>query len=268
MNRSIDQLWHRLLKRPYRLAIPIDEGSGSPAVILLHGIGSSARVWDKVAAGLKGSPYRVLAIDLLGFGRSPKPVWPYYTVDDHARAVIATMLRHDLKRPVVLVGHSMGSLVAVRVARLRPDLVGHLILYQMPLYANLPEKRRYNLRRDMYFRLYNYIIAQPPSVSTTGLRQAILRKSGLELTPDTLVPFTRSLRYTIMQQTTLLDMQRLQMPMDIIYGSLDMVVIRGKPRDVFRNVAAPLQMHTITGVHAISLRASRFIVKRIQAAVL
>src|SRR5437764_5763869 len=122
--------WHQLLRQPYRLARTVDQGSGR-TVVLLHGIGRSGAVWQHVVEQLDGKPYRLVAYDLLGFGKSPKPDWAEYNVDDHARAVIASLLQLKPGEPVIIVGHSMGSLVAVRVARLRQDLVQHMVIYEM-----------------------------------------------------------------------------------------------------------------------------------------
>ncbi|HVX47908.1 MAG TPA: alpha/beta fold hydrolase, partial [Candidatus Saccharimonadales bacterium] len=100
MTGVLDRIWHQWLRRPYHLAKPLDSGSGQP-VILLHGIGRTGQTWRHVTELLAGQPYRLVAFDLLGFGASPKPDWSNYDIDDHARAVIASIsgLRPD--RPVI-----------------------------------------------------------------------------------------------------------------------------------------------------------------------
>jgi pimeloyl-ACP methyl ester carboxylesterase len=260
-----DWFWHEQLKRPYRLRVGIDQHPEcQDAVVLLHGIGSSSAVWQYVATTLDGTACHVLAFDLLGFGDSPKPLWLEYSADDHARAVIAAIERQrHRKQPVILAGHSMGCLIAVRIAALRPDLVRGLILYQPPLYVDLPVGRRYSVRRDLYYRLYTHLLNNP-NISSSRLQRMVMKRTGLLLAPETLQPFFRSLKSTIMQQTTLKDMRKLRAPMDVIYGSLDMVVIRGRSRAVFNGITAPLQTHTLAEFHGISKRASRFIAKRVQ----
>ncbi|HUS26616.1 MAG TPA: alpha/beta fold hydrolase [Nevskiaceae bacterium] len=261
-----DRFWHQTLQRPYKLAVTIDQGQGQP-VVLLHGIGSSGQVWRRVAAQLSDKPVHLLAFDLLGFGASPKPEWPQYSVDDHARAVIASIKAARLRRPVVLVGHSMGSLVAVRIARLQPGLVKRLILYEMPLYAGLPDLRRYNVQRNVYLSIYKRIAKHPEPLfsGSQKLRNMVARLTGFEVGAETWPPFVKSLEHTIMQQNTLADIKNLTVPMDVIYGSLDMVVIRGKPKQIFGEIA-DLTTHTIVQPHAISARASKFIAQRIEAA--
>ena len=263
-----DRLWHRTLGRPYHLARTLDAGSGQP-VILLHGIGRSARVWQHVVELLVPLGRRVVAFDLLGFGDSPKPRWPRYDVDDHAQAVIASITKLRLDEPVVLVGHSMGCLVAVRVARLRPDLVKHLVLYEMPLYEGLPEKRRYRLRTNLYLRFYKRLALYQPGFNAQHARLAekLAQKiTGFEVTPATWLPFIRSLEHTIMHQTTADDIKQLDVAMDVIYGSFDMLVIRGEPKQFFGDASERITAHTIRARHEISRGASQFIVERIEAA--
>jgi pimeloyl-ACP methyl ester carboxylesterase len=263
-----DAIWHGRLKRPYKLHRGIDVGSG-PTVVFLHGIGRSTDVWGHVQElATQSTPsFRMVGFDLLGFGLSPKPDRLAYSVDDHARAVIASLLRLSRRsKPMVLVGHSMGCLVAVRVARLRPDLVRHLILFEMPLYKGLPDKRRYQTRLKFYFNLYKRIIGYQPIFQGPGKNRArkIAEKiTGVRLDDTTWVPFVRSLEHTIMEQTTSEDIKRIAVPMDVIYGTLDQVVIRGKVREVFGEDMPHITAHTIRETHNISRRASRFLLQRI-----
>lgn len=263
-----DRLWHQVLSRPYRLAKPLDTGQGQP-VVLLHGIGRTGHTWQHVTELLADRPYRLVAFDLLGFGASPKPGWPPYDIDDHARAVIASITKLRLGQPAVLVGHSMGCLVAVRVARLRPDLARHLVLYQMPLYEGLPEKRRYRAQLAIYNRLYSRLLKFEPAFDPANVRlveRLAMRITGFEVDRDTWQPFLRSLEHTILKQTAAEDIKQVAAPMDVIYGSYDMLVIRGKARHIFGENNDKITAHTIRERHVISTKASRFIVERILAA--
>jgi len=264
-----EKFWHQKLRRPYRLARTIDVGSGQP-IVLLHGIGRTGQVWQHVVEQLQPlGRQRVVAFDLLGFGASPKPDWLQYNVDDHAQAVIASIERLRASAPIVLVGHSMGCLVAVRVAKLRPDLVKHLVLYEMPLYEGLPEKRRYRLRLDLYRRFYAWVARYQPTFDplTVHRTERLAKKIvGFEVTEPTWQPFVRSLENTIVKQTTAADIKQLDVPMDVIYGTWDMLVIRGKERQIFGSDLPQLTLHTVRARHTISVKASRFIVRRIRAA--
>lgn len=267
MLKTLDALWHGQLKQPYRLAKTYDHGTGT-AVVLLHGLGRSGKVWQIVTKLLAANSdkCRVVVFDLLGFGASPKPDRLQYTVDDQAAAVIHQLAKLRWSKPVILVGHSMGSLVAVRVARLRPDLVLHVVLYEMPLYEGLPEKWRYKARINVYFRFYEWVTRQNPSFSDVKKRlheRIATRVVGTDITADTWEPFIRSLKNTIMIQTAASDLPKLPMPADIIYGSRDMLVIRGKVREVLGLDSSLVTLHTIRESHVISPQASKFIVDRI-----
>jgi pimeloyl-ACP methyl ester carboxylesterase len=247
----------------------LDTGGSGVPVRFVHGIGRTGQTWQRVVEGLAGEPCRLVAFDLLGFGASPKPGWLAYTVDDHALAVIAGIERLKAGLPVILVGHSMGCLVAVRVARLRPDLVKHLVLYQMPLYEGLPEKRRYRLQLNLYARFFKRIMNLQPTFNPETARlseRLATRIAGFEVQPATWLPFVKSLEHTIIKQTTAEDIKKLTMPMDVIYGTYDMFVIRGKPQQIFGDEAAHITAHKIRERHIISPKASRFLVLRIQAA--
>lgn len=265
-----DLLWHQFLARPYKLSKRLDSGGGLP-VVVLHGIGRSGQVWQPLVGQLADDQFRVVAFDLLGFGDSPKPEWPDYNIDDHARHVITAIQREHFGRPVLLVGHSLGALVALRVARLQPRLVQHLVLYEMPLYDGLPEKRHYKARLAAYFAFYNWAIKQNPSFGETKqqFRERIASKVvGSELTRETWQPFTKTLQHSIMQQTAPDDIKHLKMTADVIYGSRDMFVIRGKVTTIFGSDAvSKLTGHTVRASHKISVKAAKFIAGRLQAAV-
>ena len=83
-----------------------DRGRGRP-VLLIHGFGNSIYVWRNVAPGLAES-CRVIAVDLKGFGSSPKPEDGHYSVYDQAALIRDFVIAHDL-RDVTLVGHSFGG---------------------------------------------------------------------------------------------------------------------------------------------------------------
>ena len=106
-------------------------GSG-PVVVLLHGFLSSSEYWKQVA-DISESDHTVVALDLLGFGKSPKPRKSRYDYDAHIASIQATLEHLDIDEPFTLVGHSMGSLIALRYARLNESKVSRLVLVNMPV---------------------------------------------------------------------------------------------------------------------------------------
>jgi pimeloyl-ACP methyl ester carboxylesterase len=98
-------------------------------VILLHGYSDSWFSFSRVAP-LLAPEYRAFALDQRGHGRSTKPARGYH-MSDLARDVLAFMDAMGLPRAVV-VGHSMGSVVAQQVAAAAPDRVSGLGLIGAP----------------------------------------------------------------------------------------------------------------------------------------
>jgi pimeloyl-ACP methyl ester carboxylesterase len=100
-------------------------GRGDTTVVLIHGFGEHLLTWRGVVDPL-ATQYRVIALDLPGFGGSDKPAGPY-TLDTTAWRVGDFLARYA-KPPTVLVGHSMGGAIAAEVAIRFPDLVQALVL--------------------------------------------------------------------------------------------------------------------------------------------
>jgi pimeloyl-ACP methyl ester carboxylesterase len=115
--------------------LPLDGGNiyvrqdgprDAPALVLLHGLGSSTRWWDRVVPMLARS-YHVIRIDLLGHGRSTKPAGGGYAIPQQARRVGQALDRLGVTHAIV-VGHSTGGYVATALAEQRGDLVTALAL--------------------------------------------------------------------------------------------------------------------------------------------
>ncbi|MEU8125321.1 alpha/beta fold hydrolase [Spirillospora sp. NPDC049024] len=102
--------------------------AGSPALLLLHGLGSSSSTWGAVAESFADT-HRVLSLDLRGHGRS---TWTStYLVDDMADDV-AGFLDMLGVTGVSVIAHSMGAMVAYVLAERWPDRVGRLLLEDPP----------------------------------------------------------------------------------------------------------------------------------------
>lgn len=100
-----------------------EQGSGTP-LTLLHGISSGAASWHKQMA-LPG--YRVLAWDMTGYGESPMLATARADAGAYADA-LARMLDRAGVQKTVLLGHSLGALVAAAFAARYPQRVRYLVL--------------------------------------------------------------------------------------------------------------------------------------------
>jgi pimeloyl-ACP methyl ester carboxylesterase len=103
-----------------------DWGGSGPAVVLLHGLASNARIWDGVASRLAGAGLRVVALDQRGHGAAGQP-GSGYDFASVGRDLDAALAALRVERPV-LAGHSWGAHVALGYAAERPGAVAGLAL--------------------------------------------------------------------------------------------------------------------------------------------
>ena len=112
--------------------------SGAPnghTVVLLHGNNFAGFYFGGPIEALRKEGFRVIVPDQIGYGRSSKPIIPY-TLNDMARNTRAVLQHLNLAR-VMVVGHSMGGMLAARFATQYPDVVERLVLYN-PIGLNDP----------------------------------------------------------------------------------------------------------------------------------
>lgn len=134
----------------------------APPVLLLHGLGVGGSIWQSFARRLL--PHlAAVAPDLRGHGRSDAPD-SGYAPNDYANDLLH-FIDSDLKPPVPVVGHSLGALVAMAMAELRPDLVSWLVLLDPPLDPDLPNSEVpsvYRLRHAPAGELEAYLLSRNP----------------------------------------------------------------------------------------------------------
>jgi pimeloyl-ACP methyl ester carboxylesterase len=94
-------------------------------MILLHGIGDTAHIWDHFARAA-ADRLKIIAPDQRGHGLSDRAVPPAYGCDDYV-ADLAGLIQSLHLDGIILMGHSMGALHATRYTALRPEKVSGLI---------------------------------------------------------------------------------------------------------------------------------------------
>ena len=96
-------------------------------VVLLHGKNFSGFYWERIASELAGMSYRVIIPDQIGFGKSSKPEHYQYSFAGLANNT-RQLLEHLNVKQATIVGHSMGGMLAVKLAKYAKNNTTKLIL--------------------------------------------------------------------------------------------------------------------------------------------
>lgn len=214
--------WWRRRKAPL-LTVTGDTGTG-PVVVLIHGIASSSVTFENLVP-LIADTHRVISLDLLGFGQTPAPETAQYTIEEHVDSLARTLDSLRLKEPFVLVGHSMGSLIATRYAATNPKRLGRLVLVSPPVYVSPsavgdPAERA---TLGLYMRAYEFLRHNKnfTMAAAAGLARITPIRGVLDVSEDNWDAFVLSLENLIETQTTISDLVRVTVPVDVVYGTLD-----------------------------------------------
>jgi len=133
--------------------VPAGEPNGK-TVVLMHGKNFFGAYWEKTIDLLASEGYRVVVPDQIGFGKSSKPNI-HYTF--HLLAGNTRMLLEELGVDgTIVVGHSMGGMVATRFALMYPDFVTDLVLENPIGLEDYREKVPYTPLEDAYENILNY----------------------------------------------------------------------------------------------------------------
>jgi pimeloyl-ACP methyl ester carboxylesterase len=104
-------------------------GSGDKTALLLHGISSNKEGWWRVGPAIAELGYRVTALDLRGHGANDHP--ESMTLEEYVADILELVPTADL-----LLGHSLGGAIAIRLLTLRPEFCDRLILEDPALMLN------------------------------------------------------------------------------------------------------------------------------------
>lgn len=172
-------LGHRL---SYQEAGPVE---GRP-VVLLHGLASDSDTWERAISPLAAHGLRVVAVDLIGHGRSDKPR-AQYLLDDFAASLDAFFEAAGIES-ATLCGHSLGGAIAVHFGYHFPKRVSALVLVSAG-----------GLGREVHPMLRAAALPGATRVLALAMRPRLLRLYGrpgvhraLRLTPENLVNLRRA----------------------------------------------------------------------------
>ncbi|MFA5747210.1 MAG: alpha/beta hydrolase [Candidatus Paceibacterota bacterium] len=149
------------------------EGEGRP-VLILHGWGGSSDSWLKVQEILAGKGFRVLSLDLPGFGKSSDPSHSW-NIDDYISLLLKFVEKTGLEN-FSLVGHSFGGGLAIKLAADHPELVEKLAITGAAVFRS-PKRLNWRQRTSLFLA-----------------RSGALLK-GIPLADKTVYPFVRRFVY-------------------------------------------------------------------------
>jgi len=249
----LDKTIHKWLRIPYTLHVRIQKKpkKSRATVLFIHGIGNSGDAWSDVIAKLP-KDIRVVTIDLLGFGKSPSPHWAIYSAKTQANSVLATYLKLRLTGPVIIVGHSLGSLVAIEVAKRYPLLVSSLILCSPPFYRSDDTAGRLLSSDTILKNLYRSVQKYPEQfvkLSAIAMKYGLVNRA-FSVTEDNVESYMAALEAAIINQTSFNDALKLRVPTQIIRGSLDPAVIGRHLKDLAK-ANSKITLRTIAAGHEV-----------------
>lgn len=227
-------------------------GEGQP-LLLVHGLGGSALNWIAVAPAL-AERLRVLVPELPGHGRSV-PLPPGSGSGAFADA-LAALINHERAWPLPVVGHSLGGLIAVRLAVRHPDLVSGLLLaaaagissgrrsarYALEILGVLrPARRlsRHRLRIARSPRLRSAVFGWWGASDPAHLEPQIVAGflAGWELHTDTLSAARAMVGYDAR-----IDLGRIRCPCLVLWGARDNQVGVADAFEYARRLGAPVRV--------------------------
>ncbi|MEU0541801.1 alpha/beta hydrolase [Nocardia sp. NPDC005978] len=143
-----------------------------PVVLALHGLTGHGRRWEALARE-QLPQVRIIAPDLRGHGRSPGvPPWDFETIV----ADLVRLLAAETSEPVVVLGHSFGAAVGVRLAHRHPELVRALVLLDPAI----------GLDADFMLRIAESMLENPDYADAEAARFDKLETAWAELDPRVL----------------------------------------------------------------------------------
>jgi pimeloyl-ACP methyl ester carboxylesterase len=205
--------------------------SRSTTVLFLSGFVGSSEVWDAHFQVL-AERFRLIMLDTLGFGRSPKPDIEY-SLAQHLEAIDRTLDHYAVQRAHI-VGHSMGCLLALAYSNHYPLKTGRLALLACPAFDDEQQARRAIGTASLFNR---WLAMDTPAARWACTLMCALRPALLPLAPHLVrhVPavvaqdalrhnwqsYSRTLRNVIFQADTHRWMQQSAAPILLIHGTED-----------------------------------------------
>jgi pimeloyl-ACP methyl ester carboxylesterase len=267
MTNFLEKLWESFRRSPLLYVAYDSGGQKKPTILLIHGVAATSNVWKPLEEALDDK-YRVVAVDILGCGKSPRPKNCQYRTEDFVKSIHRTARKLKLKKPYMLVGHSMGSNIAASYAvRYRLEVWVEYLL-SMPLYLKSPNLKQETSRQtDLYLKAYDFLLKNKSFtiVAAQTIRKLLNIKEAIDVNADDWEAFSLSLKNTIIHQSTYYDIKRTKdIPIHVVFGNLDEFLVREnfKQLKTFQNVMVS-KLFAVD--HLLSHHYAKFVADQIEA---
>lgn len=250
--------WHKILRVPIKLAKVSDSGTkkAKVTVVFLHGISATSSTWNSTVKQFTRDQdlrdVRLVSLDLLGFGKSLKADWLKYDESEYNSALNRSLHKLKAKGAVMLVGHSMGSLIAADYAvnYEKPIDLRELILVSPPVLmadelAKLPDK----VYTKSYGSLHKFATEVPAAEVIAKLVQKF---SSFRSDYIKSVAFERSMNNIILNSKNYQTFVKLHLPTLIIHGHFDPLVMSSNLKRATKRNPHYIKYVSVIGHHDIS----------------
>ncbi|MEH7114184.1 alpha/beta hydrolase [Neobacillus niacini] len=201
------------------------EGSGKP-IIILHGMGNNSQSWKKQLAGLSES-YTVIAWDAPGYGKSSDPKEEFTNFSQFAdilKGFIEKLNYHS----VTLLGHSMGSAIALDFCYRFPEMVDRLIISDATRgSAALSEEEN---KKKLKARLTNIDTLEPREIASQRVKELLspnpdpeVKKEAERIMAQVRPMGYRSVAYSLFNLNQMNLLSSITVPTLVICGEYDKV---------------------------------------------
>lgn len=251
-------IWHKVLRAPIRLKAGYDNKMRKPqlTVVFLHGICATSDTWKTTLRQLTSvedfTKVRFVALDLLGFGKSLRADWPKYDEESYSRALHKALRKLKTKGKLVIVGHSMGCLIAANYAVnfSHPVEISKLILISAPvLMANEQAKLPDQIYTKSYYSLHKIV----DEVPAAGVIARIAQKfTSFQSTYMNSTATHRSMDNIILNPHNYQTFVKIHVPTLLIHGHFDPLVLGVNLKRVAEHNPRYVKYTSVIGQHDIS----------------
>lgn len=252
-------LWHKILRVPITLRPAYDNKVKHPelTVVFLHGISANSTTWKSTFRELEQQPtrkrVRLVALDLLGFGRSLRADWLRYDECCYSKALDRSLRKLKTHGKLVLVGHSMGSLIAADYVvnyeehvELRKMILASPPVLMADELAKMPDK--------VYTKSYSSIHKLANNVPAMETVAKIIQKfTSFRSDYIKTCAFERSMENIILNRKNYQTFVKIRVPTIIIHGHFDPLVMGSNLRRIAAHNPRYIKYVSVIGQHDVSV---------------